>query len=77
MGILVTKPVLVVQCSHCGNAKAFWSIQLDGSMPPDLWFENFPVNGRLLMTNQVIYLACSRCKNGLDQVYKDEVKPAN
>jgi len=74
MGILVKKPILVAQCGHCLQAYAFWTTGNDGTMVPDLWFQGFPSSGRMLMTNQVIYLACSQCQNGLDEVVRDFTK---
>jgi len=72
MGILVTKkPILVAQCGHALSAAAFWTTNNDGTMSPDLWFENFPTTGRMVMTNQIIYLACRSCRMQLDDFLKD------
>ena len=74
MGILVKKPILVAQCGHALSAVAFWTTDNGGLIAPDLWFKGFPSNGRVLMTNQILYLACSNCQNGLDEVVKDFTK---
>jgi hypothetical protein len=77
MGILVKKPILVAQCGHCLNAEAFWTTDNGGQVAPDLWFRGFPVDGRMMMTNQVIYLACRQCQNGLDEVLNDFTKASH
>ena len=74
MGILLKKPILVAQCGHCLSAEAFWTNDDGGQLAPDLWFKGFPTNGRVLMTNQVLYLACAQCQNSLDEVFKDFTK---
>ena len=74
MGIMVKKPILVAQCGHCLSAQAFWTTDNGGQVAPDLWFEGFPTVGRVLMTNQVLYLACQRCAVGLDEVMRDFTK---
>lgn len=74
MGILVKKPILVAQCGHCLSAEAFWTTDNGGHMAPDLFFKGFPTDGRVLLTNQIIYLACRACQNGLDEVVTDFTK---
>jgi hypothetical protein len=74
MGIVVKKPILVAQCGHALSAEAFWTTDNGGQVAPDLWFQNFPTSGRMVMTNQIIYLACRSCANGLDEVVKDFTK---
>ena len=69
----MTKPILVAQCGHCLHAEAMWTTE-DGSLAPDLWFKAFPRDGRMVMTNQVLYLACRRCQIGLDEIVKDFTK---
>jgi hypothetical protein len=71
MGILVKKPILVAQCGHALNAEAFWTNDNTGQLAPDLWYENFPTTGRMLLTNQVLYLSCRQCQNGLDEIMRD------
>lgn len=68
MGILVKKPILVVQCGHLEQAEAWWSTENDGNHMPDLWFSGFPTAGRMMMSNQIMYLACKNCSNQLDAV---------
>jgi len=77
MGILVKKPLLVAQCGHLTHAEAFWTTDNGGQVAPDLWFKGFPMTGRMIMTNQIIYLACRQCQNGLDEVVKDFIKTAD
>lgn len=74
MGIVVKKPILVAQCGHCLDAVAFWTTDNGGQVAPDLWFRGFPTSGRVVMTNQVLYLACEQCKQGLDEVVRDFTK---
>jgi hypothetical protein len=74
MGILLKKPILVAQCGHAFAGEAFWSTENTGGMAPDLWYENFPNSGRIVLTNQVVYVACRQCRNGLDEVIKDFTK---
>jgi len=77
MGILVKKPILVAQCGHLGNAEAWWTTENDGNHMPDLWFSGFPTTGRVMMSNQIIYLSCRACSNGLDAVVSDHIKPVD
>jgi len=74
MGIVVTKPILVAQCGHCLRAEAFWASVTDSPSLPDLWFQGFPEAGRVFLTNQILYLACRQCQNGLDEVVRDFTK---
>ena len=72
MGILgIPKSVFVVQCGHCASAKAFWATRNDGTEPPDLFFENFPTKGRLVMTNQTFFIACWSCRESLDSIVSE------
>jgi len=50
----------VVGCRHCSNADAVW-IENKPGKPPDIVFKRFPTHGRLLLTNQVIWLYCQEC----------------
>lgn len=77
MGILVTKRILVAQCGHCLKAEAMWTTKNDGMTAPDLWFKGFPAHGRMMLTNQTVYLSCSMCQNGLDEVVSDFTKSGN
>lgn len=72
--IVETKRVMVAQCGHCENAVALWTTNNDGSVPPDLIFSGFPKAGRMLLTNQVIYMACEQCKNGLADIFNKKVQ---
>jgi hypothetical protein len=67
MGIMgIIKPLFVIQCSHCGDCKAFLLDQPDGSRPMDMMWENFPTKGRFVMTTETIFVACWACREGLD-----------
>jgi len=63
----IGRPVLVVECGHCGGARAVWWNSKPGN-PPDLWFQNFPTSGRVMLSNKTILLACDRCKGQLDVI---------
>lgn len=60
-------PVLVVECGHCSGARAHWWAPKPGN-PPDLWFENFPRKGRVMLANKTILLACAMCSRQLDVI---------
>jgi len=62
--------LLVVECGHCPGARAVWWDAKPGE-PPDLWFQNFPNTGRMMLSNKTILLACDRCKGQLDTIRKD------
>jgi hypothetical protein len=70
MGILgIPHNIQMIGCTHILNSKACW-IQKgdDGSAPPDLWFKNFPTDGRMVLFNQTIVLACWACKDSIDVI---------
>lgn len=72
MGIVVIpKQILVVQCGHLAQPKAFWGTTNDGTHPPDLWIENFPSKGRIMMSQGVILVACWNCRENLSDIAKE------
>lgn len=72
MGIMgIPEPVLICQCSHAPKARAFWTTKNDGSEPPDLFYTDFPTKGRIVMSNQTIFLACWACRDGLDVIVQE------
>lgn len=72
MGITGTiKPLFIIQCSHCANAKAFFLENPDGSKPVDMMWENFPSKGRYLLTKETMFLSCWACREGLDAMVQE------
>lgn len=69
----IGKPVLVIECGHCGGARAAWFAPGTGK-PPDLWFQNFPKNGRMMMSNNTILVACEKCQSQLTVIAKEYEK---
>jgi len=66
-------PVLVIECGHCGGAQAYWWSPSPGN-PPDLWFKNFPKNGRAIFSNKTVLVACERCQRQLDVIRSEYQK---
>jgi len=72
MGITgIVKPVLMIQCGHCGNAKCFFLENPDGSKPVDFMWESFPTKGRMLMMKETVFLSCWSCREGLDVMIQE------
>ena len=72
MGIQgIVQPVLVIQCGHLANPKAFWTTKNDGTEAPDLHYENFPNKGRIVMSNQTFFVSCWNCREGLDVLVRE------
>ncbi len=72
MGIKgIPQEVFVIGCTHVSNATAFFCHQNDGTEPPDLWINNFPTKGRMIMTHNTICLACWACRESLDAIVKE------
>jgi hypothetical protein len=75
MGITgIIKPVFVIQCSHCNDAKCFFLENPDGSKPVDFMWENFPRKGRMLLMKETVFLACWACREGLDAMIQEHGK---
>jgi hypothetical protein len=62
----IIKPLLVINCSHCSNAKCFYLENPDGLKPVDFMWENFPNKGRMLMLKETVFVACWSCRERLD-----------
>jgi hypothetical protein len=72
MGITgIIKPIFVIQCSHCPDAKAFFLENPDGSKPMDMMWENFPKKGRMVCTTETMFLACWACREGLNTMVSE------
>lgn len=69
----ISKPVLVIECGHCGGARAFW-FHVSPGKPPDLWFQNFPKNGRVMLARETVLVACEKCQSQLDVIVKEYEK---
>lgn len=66
----ILRPVLVIQCCHCPNARVEWMENKAGK-PPDLIFRGFPENGRIIMSANTVLLACDRCRGQLDMMQEE------
>jgi hypothetical protein len=75
MGITgIIKPLFVIPCAHCGDVKAFFLENPDGSKPVDLMWENFPRKGRFVCTTETMFVACWACREGLDTIISEHGK---
>lgn len=66
----IVAPVLVIECGHCGGARAHWHAPQPGQ-PPDLWFERFPRSGRVMLSNGTVLVACQLCQGQLDVIRRE------
>jgi hypothetical protein len=77
MGITVInkeQALLVIGCLHCHGTRAFWNHLPDGLGPVDVWFKNFPLNGRFQLFQKTCFLACAECASNLDEIAAQEGK---
>lgn len=74
MGITgIVKPIMVAHCTHCPTASVTW-IENEAGKPPDLFFKGFPKHGRVVLSKEVILLACDRCAEQVDSILQDSIR---